>query len=404
MPNDKVRISNSEDKVLKFACLPCLPQAGILALRFNTKEDIMGHLAGKEEILKQLRERLHQNPIGLPEHTSVYEILSILFTEKEAEVGAKFPLGAVTIEELQNVMGIHREELEGILNGMIKKGLVLISKKDGKLRYLLPMSFTGFFEFTFMRTDESLPLKRLAELIRSYRNTPEFVQELFSPGTSRGRSLTYGDVLPRLRSEVLRFQDASEYIKMAGRGSLTKCYCRHEAWHLGQNCSAPIDDICMSLGGASDFLVERGFARRASVDELLDTLKRAEEFGLVHIGDNVQEQISFICNCCGCCCGFLGGITQHHLKHAVATTNFLARPDLEECNGCGLCSDHCQIKAIRMEGDYPRVDCEFCLGCGICAHFCPSGAMKMEEREKKIIPPKTYKDLMIRLLEEKGRI
>jgi hypothetical protein len=30
--------------------------------------------------------------------------------------------------------------------------------------------------------------------------------------------------------------------------------------------------------------------------------------------------------------------------------------------------------------------------------------MKMEEREKKIIPPKTYKELMIRLMKEKGRL
>ncbi len=46
----------------------------------------MGHLTGKEEILRQLRERLDKNPIGLPENTSLYEILSILFTEKEAEL------------------------------------------------------------------------------------------------------------------------------------------------------------------------------------------------------------------------------------------------------------------------------------------------------------------------------
>jgi ferredoxin len=364
----------------------------------------MGHLSGKEEILRQLQKRLHRNPIGLPEHSSVYEILSILFTEKEAEVGSNFPMGLVTLEELQNMTGINREELEGILKGMMKKGLVMNSMKNDQVRYLLSPGLTGFFEFTFMRTNESLPMKRLAELMHMYKNTPEFVQEFFSPGTSRGRIYLYDEALPQVKSEVLSFQKASEHIKMAGRGSLTKCYCRHEAWHLGKNCSAPIDDICMTLGKSSDFVVEQGFGRRASVKELLDTLKKAEDLGLVHVGDNVLDQTTFICNCCGCCCGFLQGITQHHLKHAVTTTPFIARPDPEECNGCEICMDRCQIKAIRMEGDYPVVDEEFCLGCGVCAHFCPSGAMKLEEREKKVIPPKTYKELMARLMKEKERM
>ena len=106
----------------------------------------MGHLATKEEILKQLQKRLHQNPVGLPEHPSVYEILSILFTEKEAEVGAKFPFGAVTIEVLQKVLEIAKEELEGILNGMVKKGLVITMKKKEEIRYLLSMGMTGDFE------------------------------------------------------------------------------------------------------------------------------------------------------------------------------------------------------------------------------------------------------------------
>ena len=364
----------------------------------------MGHLLGKEEILRQLRRRLHQNPIGLPEHISIYEILSILFTEKEAEVGAKFPAGPVKFEELQHAIGIHGSELEQILKGMIKKGLIIITKREGVTQYLLSMGMTGFFEFTFMRADKSFPLKRLAELMRQYKDTPEFVQEFFAPGTSRSRALLYSEILPPVKSEVLGFHETAEYIKIAGRGSLTKCYCRHEAWHLDQKCSAPIDDICITLGYASDYLVEQGFARRAPVEELLDTLKKAEDLGLVHVGDNVLEQTTFICNCCGCCCGFLEGITRHHLKHAVATTHYLAKPDLEECNGCEQCKDHCQIKAIRMEGDDPVVDEEFCLGCGICAHFCPSGAMRMEEREQKIIPPKTHKDLMLRLMKDKGRL
>lgn len=364
----------------------------------------MGHLAGKEEILKQLQKRLHQNPVGLPEHASVYEILSILFSDQEAEVGAKFPFGLVTLEEVEKATGIGKERLEPILKGMMKKGLVISSGKDGKVRYLLSPGLTGFFEFTFMRTNETLPMKRLAELLHTYRNTPEFIQEFVSAETSRGKAYLYSDVLPGVKSEVLSFDEAVQHIKKAGRGSLTKCYCRHEASHLGKNCSAPIDDICMSLGNASDFLVEQGFARRASVEELLGVLKKAEDLGLVHIGDNLQDQTTFLCNCCGCCCGFLEGITKHHLKQAVATTNYIAGVNQDECNGCEICVDRCQIKAIRMEGDYPVVDNEACIGCGVCAHFCPSSAMRMGEREKRVFPPKTYKELMVRLMKEKGRM
>ena len=221
-------------------------------------------------------------------------------------------------------MGMESGELDSILKGMMKKGLVVSSVKNREFGIFFQPGLTGFFE---------LPL--CGRMIPSHEaiggidaDIPEYTRiypGICFPGTSRGKAYIYSGVLPKVKSEVLRFDEAAEHIKMAGRGSLGKCYCRHEAWHLGKNCSAPIDDICMSLGNASDFLVEQGFARRASVDELLSALKRAEDLGLVHIGDNVQDQTTFICNCCGCCCGFLEGITKHHLKHAVTTTNYIAR-------------------------------------------------------------------------------
>lgn len=376
------------------------------SLIFKLKKEIkhMGHITDKPDIFKQLRKRLDMNPIGLPEHASIYEILSILFTEKEAEVGSKFPIGLVKIEELVRSTGINQKGLEEILKGMMKKGLVINAKGGGQTRYLLSPAMIGFFEFTFMRTNESIPQKHLAGLLDAYTSTPEFIWEFFSSETKRTRTFVYDDVLPPVKSEVLDFQTASEYIRKAGRGSLGKCYCRHEAWHLGTNCSAPIDDICISLGISSDFLVEQGFGRRADVDELLDTLKKAEDAGLVHIGDNVLDQTTFICNCCGCCCTLLKGLTKHDVKHPVATTNFMARIDVAECTGCGECVEHCQINAIKMTENLPVVEEEICLGCGICAHFCPSDAIKMRERERRVIPPKTYKELMLRLMKEKDRI
>lgn len=70
-----------------------------------------------------------------------------------------------------------------------------------------------------------------------------------------------GDV----ETEILTYEKASDMIRDAGGGSLTMCYCRHQAQHLGRNCIAPIEDVCTSLGGAAEWLIRRGFARPASV-------------------------------------------------------------------------------------------------------------------------------------------
>lgn len=174
----------------------------------------MGHLAGKEDILKGFPKRLHQNPIGLHEHTTVYEILSVLFSETEAEVGEKFPFGLVTFEETQKGIGIEYKKLEGILKGMIKMELIITSVKNGKAKYMFSPGVTGFFEFTFKRTHESLPMKELAELMHIYKNPPEFIKEFFSAETSRGRTYI-NDNLPSVRSEVLRFDEGVEHIERA---------------------------------------------------------------------------------------------------------------------------------------------------------------------------------------------
>ena len=41
--------------------------------------------------------------------------------------------------------------------------------------------------------------------------------------------------------------------------------------------------------------------------------------------------------------------------------------DLEDCNGCGLCTERCPGEAIRQElhGVAPTVDRTVCIGCGV---------------------------------------
>jgi hypothetical protein len=70
---------------------------------------------------------------------------------------------------------------------------------------------------------------------------------------------------------------------------------------LGRACDAP-QDICMTFGTTADSLIQHGHARRVGQTEGLDLLQQAREGDLVQFGENVQRHVSFICNCCGCCC------------------------------------------------------------------------------------------------------
>lgn len=296
-----------------------------------------------------------------------------------------------------------------ILTSMTDIGLVIDHTRDGTEYYALSMAMVGFFEFTFMRTSETLPMKKLAELMHEYRLHSDFYQDFFSSETNRTRTLIYENTIPQVTQQVLTYEKASELIKEAGYGSLTKCYCRHEAQHLGDECEkALIEETCMGFGRGSDFLVKHGFARKASVQELLDVLKQAEECGLVHISDNVQKYPAFICNCCGCHCGLLAGINEADIPNAIAPSNYIASPNPELCTACGTCEESCQIHAIEMGEvngeEIAIVNQQRCLGCGVCAHACPSDAMEMNVRDPIKEPPKNFKELWQRLVVEKGKL
>jgi ferredoxin len=125
---------------------------------------------------------------------------------------------------------------------------------------------------------------------------------------------------------------------------------------------------------------------------------------LVHVADNVQDKINFICNCCGCCCGFLQGITRFRLPNAVAFSRFQAVLDSGSCTGCKDCIDRCQVKAIQSEGDNDKVkiDNQWCIGCGLCVSICPADAISLVERKDFHPPVENLTKLRMSILREQG--
>ncbi|MEW5785796.1 MAG: 4Fe-4S binding protein [Bacillota bacterium] len=366
----------------------------------------MGHLIdGREEAYRALAERLSRFPIGAVVNETFMEILKRLYTATEASLGSKLPLKPLSFEKCGHLTGMGECELKAILEGMAAKGLVVdIPRKDSAYYILSPM-VVGFFEYTFMRAGE-LANKDLAALFEQYFKDEGVAEEVFGASTKLFKALAHEKYIPALvHTEVLSYEKASEIIRQSGGGSLAMCACRHKATHLGKACAAPVEDICTSLGRPAQWLVRRGFAREASVDDLLRNLERSYRLGLVLLADNVIDEPAYICHCCGCCCGVLRAITEKKIM-SVHPSNFIPVVDPSLCLSCGACLESCRINAISQnEPAEPAViDAATCIGCAVCANSCPSGALSMTQRSALHTPPQNKMAQYISVALERNRL
>ncbi len=370
------------------------------------------HLDGKSSIVP-LIDRLNKYPIGLPDTEKLRQILAILFSEEDAFVASRFPLTEATLKELVKATGWESEKLKKQLDSMADKGLVMDTTYGGKTYYLLMPGLIGFFEFSFMKQRNDLPVAELAQLMTEYLfGDPEqrMGREFFSSKTPLTRSLPYEEHIP-VSSQVATYESAQKIVKDASYGAIGMCYCRHKKEHLDETCDkeAPTKEICISLGTAAKFMVRRGFAEHRTKEQLLLILEQAKGLSLTHITDNIRYKPSFICNCCSCCCELLGGVNQG-FPMGIAKTNYTLQVNSETCVGCGLCKKACNVTALElldMENGKTKkqiqVISDNCLGCGACISSCPTKSLSLVPAERSEIPERK-KDLFKLILKEKKRL
>ncbi|MFQ6016449.1 MAG: 4Fe-4S binding protein [Anaerolineae bacterium] len=372
----------------------------------------MAHLATGKGPYLDLAQTLNRFPIGAPPTKELYQILKILYSEEEAKLAAQFPLKPVTFDQLQETVKIEPANLKSLVESLTQKALVLDYKRGDQTFYFLTPTVIGFFEYTFMKRDSDLPLKKLANLMHDYLHKGGMGEEIFGSKTQRARTFALESTVTGFGAEVLPYERASEAIREASYGALTTCFCRHKARHRGTSCTAPLDEVCTVMGPAAEFLVRRGYARKADTLELLEMLDKTEELGLCHIGDNVQQRVAFICHCCRCCCELLSGNNKLGLRHSVAPSNFVSSVDQEKCTGCKTCLKRCPVHAIslvkvkqngRVE-ERASVDETICLGCGLCNSVCWQEALSMDRRAEPVVTPRNFREQQMLIASEKGRV
>ena len=201
-------------------------------------------------------------------------------------------------------------------------------------------------------------------------------------------------------AEILPYEKVYEMIDNAKVLGISRCSCRE----LEQNCDSPREG-CMHFGATCTYLVERGFGRYLSKDEMKQKLKEFDEMGLVRQVNNTSDRLEFICHCCSCCCGFLSALNDYENPRAFTRSAFLPIRNLEKCIGCGICAnDRCPTKAIEMIEEKPIAHIERCIGCGLCSTGCPQDVINMDRSANTPEPPSSYLDLGLRLLQEKGKL
>ena len=374
----------------------------------------MGHMTSKDAY-KSLEERINWFTQGAPASDTLYKILQVLFSEKEAKVMAMLPVRPFTLKRAARIWNTSEAKAEKVLDGLCGKALLVDSYHNGERKFVMPPPMAGFFEFALMRTRGDIDQKYLSELYYQYMNVEEdFVKDLFyATETKLGRVFVQEPVLGNENmSHILDYERASHIVEDAEYIGLGICYCRHKMEHAGHPCEihAPMD-VCLTFGNVARSLAEHGgHARLISKAEAMDALERSYDANLVQIGENVREKPAFMCNCCGCCCEALQAARRFAPMQPVATTNYLPGISEKTCIGCGKCAKVCPVLAVSMENEPATgrkkavVNKEICLGCGICARNCPVSAIEMEKRPVQIITPVNSTHRFVEMAIEKGTL
>ena len=373
------------------------------------------HNTVKYNNYKNLSDRINLFPQGVVESELLFEILKILFSEREAGLVSLLPIKPFNAGTAARIWKIKEAEARVILNDLADKGLLMDAEDNKDVIYSMPPPMAGFFEFSLMRYRNDIDQKTLSELFYQYMNVEEdFIKNLFTSGkTQLGRVYVNEEVLSEENAlHVLDYERASEVIKTASAIGIGICYCRHKMEHLGKNCNAPMD-ICMTFNGSADSLTRHGIARKVDVSEGIDLLQKARDYNLVQFGENVQRDVNFICNCCGCCCEALIAARKFGFLNPVHTTNFFPEIVEENCNGCGKCVSLCPVEAMTLvssnDPDKPlkkkaKTDQNICLGCGVCLNGCAKKAIRLQSRKKRVITPVNSVHRVVMMAIERGKL
>lgn len=353
-----------------------------------------------EDIFRQLQQRLDLYSMGFPATETGIEItiLKKLFNQKDAEMFLNMSPKLEDPESVAQRLGSPVEEVAGQLEDMAKRGLLFRVRKGESVKYGAIPFMHGLAEFQIKRLD-----REMGELIDQYMDQ-RFNQSIAGVDGLFLRTIPVEkSIVPE--HHVAAFDDAVAIIKKNDTIVVAECLCRKTHKIMDKGCDKPIE-ACFMFGSMARFYIENNLGRRVDVEEAVGILRKAQDAGLVTQPATAQNP-GGMCNCCGDCCAILGAVKKFPKPAELVFSNYQTEINGENCTGCEICLERCQMEAITMNKDgVAQVDLDRCIGCGLCVTTCPSEAIGLIPKPDALrrIPPATSMEQMMQIAKKRGVI
>jgi Pyruvate/2-oxoacid:ferredoxin oxidoreductase delta subunit len=367
----------------------------------------------EDKIYHQLRREIDERmPVGFPSTKDGLEIkiLQLLFTPEEARIIIHLSALPEKLKKIykrlhKNNILISKEKLKKLLDGLVEKGAILdgilinskfIGSKKIGTHYSLAQFTPGIFDFQLDRLTKEFSL--LSE---------EYLHEGFYKEIHRKNATPQLRTIPVEKSlvpehNISTYDNIREIINdKVDLIAIKNCVCRQHHDIIIEACKlSDMRRVCVSFNNYAEFCIELGVAKTISKEELFILLDDFEKEGFILQSENSRNP-SFLCVCCGCCCGVIKSVKKFPSPAEYYTSNYFAQINEDKCNGCKTCVKRCQLEAVDFNDNKARLNLDRCIGCGNCVTTCKMNAINLLKKEKVIIPPKNLVSLNLKILKEK---
>jgi H+/Na+-translocating ferredoxin:NAD+ oxidoreductase subunit B len=348
------------------------------------------------DLYRKLQQQLDTYSVGFPATESgiEIEILKELFNEEDAQLFTCMSPMLETSDSIAQRLGKDVQEIVDQLERMALNGLLFRLNKDGVKKYGTIPFIHGLFEFQ---------VKRLT------KEKAAAVEKYFKDGLHKTMADTKGLFLRtipvqesiEIEHRISSFDDSCKILAKAKIIVVADCICRKGQQLIDKGCGK-ILEACFMFGSMARYYIDNNLGRQIDYDEAVRILKKAQEAGLVTQPATTQNPTG-MCNCCGDCCGVLRSIKLQPKPAELVFSNHRAIVNKENCTGCEICIERCEMDAISMdEEEIAVINYDRCIGCGLCVTTCSFDAMSLEKRPEKYTPPENAMQQMMTLAKERG--